>query len=216
MTSNREPPRLCLVFELKLDSDTPARLERALAGASPASLILSASPGLRLEAAAAKPLVAMAQKKGVATLIENDAELARALGADGVHIRESEDPEAAYEAARKLLGAGLIVGADAGGSRHDAMTIGEMGADYIGFGIAPGAAGAEAAALRRDLVAWWAEIFEVPVMALDVETAEEAQDLADSGADFIAVRVPSEIAMADLERWAAAFAAAVAGPQAVN
>ena len=106
MTPIREAPRLCLVFEPKPDSDMRARLEKALAAASPPSLIISPGPGLALDAEAVKPLIAIAQKMNVAALIEADAHLARALGADGVHVPWSKDPAAAYKEAREILGYG--------------------------------------------------------------------------------------------------------------
>jgi thiamine-phosphate pyrophosphorylase len=210
MTPIREAPRLCLVFEPKLDSDMHARLEKALAAASPASLILSPGSGLALDAEAVSPLIAIAQKMNVATLIEADAHLARAVDADGVHVPWSKDPSAAYKEAREILGADRIVGIDAGRSRHDAMLLGEQGADYIGFGIPSHVTDRETAIARRqDLVRWWAEIFEVPVVAFDVETAVEASELAIAGADFIAVRASADIAAADLASWLGEFAAAL-------
>jgi thiamine-phosphate pyrophosphorylase len=194
-----------------------ARLETAIAAASPASLILASGPGLILDAESAKPLVAIAQKLNVAALIEADAHLVRSLGADGVHIPWSKEPAAAYAEARAILGADLIVGADAGRSRHDAMLLGEHGADYVGFGIPLHVADRETAVARRhDLVQWWAEIFEVPVVAFDVETAEEAARLGNAGADFIAVRVAPDIATADLSSWLGEFAAALEKTEAVT
>jgi len=64
-----------------------------------------------------------------------------------------------------------------------AMTLAEMGADYIAFGGAP-----LDSEQRAELVAWWSEIFQIPCVALDVEDAEEAARLAKLGADFV---VPS-------------------------
>ena len=90
------------------------------------------------------------------------------------------------------------------------MLLGEQGADYIGFGIPAHVTDRDTAIARRhDLVQWWAEIFEVPVVAFDVETAAEAAELATAGADFIAVRAAGDIATADLASWLGEFAAAL-------
>ena len=69
------------------------------------------------------------------------------------------------------------------------MTLAEDGADYIAFGIPPHVEDRAAAAARRlELVAWWGEIFEIPCVAFDVDTTDEAIALAGAGADFVAVR----------------------------
>jgi len=39
---------------------------------------------------------------------------------------------------------------------------------------------------RAGLIAWWAEIFVVPCVAWNVETLEEAANLAALGVDFVA------------------------------
>jgi thiamine-phosphate pyrophosphorylase len=69
------------------------------------------------------------------------------------------------------------------------MTLAEDGADYIAFGIPPHVEDRAAAAARQlELVAWWGEIFEIPCVAFDIDTCEEAIALAGAGADFVAVR----------------------------
>jgi hypothetical protein len=51
-----------------------------------------------------------------------------------------------------------------------------------------------------DFVQWWSEIFELPCVAFEVETCEQARLLIEAGADFIAVRLPSDdVAVAHTE-----------------
>jgi thiamine-phosphate pyrophosphorylase len=153
-----------------------------------ATLLITADASGALGAAAARPLVELAQARDVAALIEGDAQLARTLRADGVHLPWSKDIAIRYAEARDILGTRFIVGADVGRSRHDAMTLAEDGADYIGFGIPAHVEDRLGAAARRlELVDWWSEIFEVPCVAFDVEDAEAATALAAAGADFIAM-----------------------------
>jgi thiamine-phosphate pyrophosphorylase len=72
------------------------------------------------------------------------------------------------------------------------MTLGEAGADYVAFGVPSDVQDVEAArAHRLDLVTWWAEIFEVPCVALDVQSPSEALELARTGADFIGITLPN-------------------------
>lgn len=203
--------RLYIVAEA--DTATSA-LEAVLASADVAALLVTPAVRAPLDARAARPLVALAQGKGVAALIEADAALARALRADGAHVPWSKDVVARYGEAREILGGRFVVGADAGRSRHDAMTLGEAAADYVGFGIPRHVEDRAAARDRRlDLIAWWSEIFEVPCVAFDVETADEAAELARAGADFVALRLPANLQTDALSRWAQELAQALAVPE---
>jgi thiamine-phosphate pyrophosphorylase len=79
-----------------------------------------------------------------------------------------------------------IAGVGALATRHDSMSAGEMGADYVLFGE-PDAKGqrpsSQAIAERLD---WWAELFEPPCVGFAASIAE-AHDFAASGADFVLV-----------------------------
>ena len=69
--------------------------------------------------------------RDVAFLINDHAELAAELGADGVHVGADDTP---YDEARRLVGDDAIVGVSCYASRHDAMIAAEAGADYVAFG----------------------------------------------------------------------------------
>ena len=210
VTDDREPTQLMIVIEA--GATGPERLAAALAAGAIVSVVIAPRAGEVLTAADAGPLVTAAQKAGAAALIEGDARLARTLKADGVHLPVSETAEQAFEAAREVVGGRGIVGLDAGRSRHDAMTAGEVGAEYVGFGIPAFVKDRETAVERRlELIDWWAEIFEVPCVAFDVATAEEAGGLAAAGADFIAVRLPASMPPADVAEFVREISAALAG-----
>ncbi len=214
VTASSAPTRLMIVLEV--GPGAPERLSAASGAASIASVILAPAVGKTLDAAAVASLVAAIQKAGAAALIWGDARLARTVKADGVHLPVSEAAEALYEDAREMLGRRFIVGLDAGQSRHDAMTAGEADADYIGFGLAPASTDRlTAIAGRLELVDWWAEIFEVPCIAFDVATPDEARALAHAGADFVAIAVNSATGTAkspaDVADEVKAFAAAITG-----
>jgi thiamine-phosphate pyrophosphorylase len=130
--------------------------------------------------------VAACQASVAAVLIEGDAARALAVGADGIHLPHFSDiAEAtqAYGSARAVLGAGRVVGVSAGLVRHDAMVLGELGSDYVAF---EDPTGADPAALA-DIVAWWAELFEVPCVAFAAMDESLVARLAEAGADFVAV-----------------------------
>ena len=130
-------------------------------------------------------ITSIAQAQGVAVLVRDQIELVAKLGLDGVHLSASEHITADVARARAALGRDSIVGASAGLSRHLAMSLAELGADYVGVDLDKDDSGAQSRLL--EFVAWWGEIIEVPCVAFGVETPEFAQSLAANGADFIAM-----------------------------
>ena len=210
-------PELYLIFETGpgVDADAAERLSTLLAAQPVSSLLLRPAPGSALDAGTAKPLAALAQKRGVAVLIDGDAALARLIKADGVHLPWSKDPLKVYREARETIGAHAMIGADAGRSRDDAMALGEDGADYIAFGIPAHVEDRATAEARQcDLINWWSEIFEVPCVAFDVATPEHAAALADAGADFVTVAVTPDLTTRDATARAKTFATALAVAEA--
>jgi len=204
--------RLYLVVEAGM---APEQIGVVLAAGNVAALLVAPAHDAALDARNARPLVELAQAKGIAALIEADAALARTLRADGVHLPWAKDIVARYREAREIIGGRFIVGADAGRSRDDAMTLGEAGAEYVGFGIPAHVEDREAAGARRlELVAWWSEIFEIPCVACDVDSAEDANRLARAGADFVALRLPKSVPPDALSHWSGDLARALAVPEA--
>lgn len=203
------PSRLYLVVEA---GPTAAdRLASALAVVAPSTVLVTPAADKPLDADAVLPLVKLGQAAGAAVLIADDAQLARVTRADGVHLSAAKDILARAAEAREILGNRFILGVDAGRSRHDAMELGETGVDYVAFGIPEFVEDRATAAERRlDLVDWWSEIFEVPCVAFDAEDLADIAELADAGADFVAVRLPRGLTGADLQAYLADAATAVA------
>lgn len=112
----------------------------------------------------------VAHARDVALVVADHLILAERLGLDGVHL---SDAARGVRAARKALGEDAIVGSFCAVSRHDGMTAGEAGADYVGFGpVRPSGLG-DGSFAGRDLFEWWSEMIEVPVVAeggLDADT----------------------------------------------
>ena len=154
--------QLYLAAPAILPADFAAPLTAALDTTSIACLRLPAQA--RLGA-----LVDLAQSRGVAVVLEGEPELARRLGADGVHLADG----AGYAAARRTLGDQAIVGVHCGTSRHAAMEAGDAGADYVAFDP------------DLELVAWWAELMVVPLVAEIGDDLDRAAAFAAAGAEFI-------------------------------
>jgi thiamine-phosphate pyrophosphorylase len=64
------------------------------------------------------------------------------------------------------------------------MLLAEMGADYVAFGTESGTI--DAIDELGELIAWWSEIFVVPCVAWNIDSASGAAKLAVLGADFVA------------------------------
>lgn len=174
-------PQLYLITPEKPDQDLfPRQLMAALSGPEVAALLVRRG-GLDESAYAAlsERLVQIGQAAGAAVLVEDDAELARRLGADGVHVT-SGGGKAIREAVALLKPDG-IVGVGNIRSRHDAMSFGELDVDYVMFGPLGGAADPQAA----ELALWWAETFEVPAIHSDPGASPE--NASKAGTEFIAL-----------------------------
>ncbi|WP_103335966.1 thiamine phosphate synthase [Pseudotabrizicola formosa] len=111
----------------------------------------------------------LAHARDVAVVMDSHLLLVDRLGLDGVHLT---DGARTVRKARKDLGADAIVGAFCGPTRHEGISAGEGGADYVAFGpvgVSPLDQGTQAA---FELFEWWSEMIEVPVIAEGALTAE--------------------------------------------
>ena len=182
-------PRCSLYLVTPLLSATDANgfgeiFAGALEAAPIACALVRLAPGSGTHAEAALgPIVGAARDADCALLIESDIRLALRLGADGVHIAGAgPDLEAAIERLKpeRIVGAGFLR------TRDEAMTAGEMGADYVMFGRSQEGARTMGLASLAERIAWWAEIFETPCVAY-ADTIDAAGALAEAGADFVAL-----------------------------
>ena len=164
-------PQITLITPPAFDPETFAdRIGRVLDGTEIACLRLSL--GTRDEdilMRAADAAREAGHARDVAVVIDNHLILAERLGLDGVHLT---DGSRQVRSARKDLGADAIVGAFCGASRHDGMTAGEAGADYVAFGPIGATALGDGSQAPFDLFEWWSEVIEVPVIAEGALTAE--------------------------------------------
>src|SRR5215203_5187182 len=182
--------RLYLVSPLIGDADAFAPPLAAACAAGDVAAVL-----LRLEPADARTLVKRiktlalaAQDHGAAVLIEapGTEDIAGAAvrgGADGVH---AAGDVAALRGLRERLKDGRILGAGGLRSKHDAMTAGEAGVDYVLFGEPRPDGSLAPLESVADRAAWWAEIFETPCVAC-APTVEAVARLAETHAEFIAL-----------------------------
>ena len=150
-----------------------------------------ASFQLRLKAAsddeirrACDSLRPIVQAHGAAFILNDRPDLAAELGCDGVHVGQED---ASYAFARAALPNG-IVGVTCHDSRHLAMEAGEAGADYVAFGAFFPTRTKEAKTQADiELLRSWSQDMLVPSVAIGGITVENALQLVEAGADFLAV-----------------------------
>ena len=133
----------------------------------------------------AEPLRRICADASVAFIVNDSISLAKRLGADGVHLGQSDGQIAD---ARAALGPAAQIGRTCHDSRHLAMEAGEQGADYVAFGaFYPTTTKPSHYRPQPSILSWWASVFEIPCVAIGGITPDNARPLVDAGADFIAV-----------------------------
>jgi thiamine-phosphate pyrophosphorylase len=187
MTSFRFPSRLYTI------ADTLGRPELSLleltkklcAGGARLLQLRVKALSTREFLAIAQEVRAICQRTGCLLIINDRADIALAVNADGVHIGQEDLP---LPAARKVLGRGKLIGV----STHDpaqAVAAERGGADYIGFGPLFGtntkatgysARGIEQLREMRALVG-------LPIVAIGGISAERAPGALAAGADAVAM-----------------------------
>ena len=130
-------------------------------------------------------LLASCADAGVAFIVNDSMNFAKRLGADGVHLGQSDGD---VREARALLGPSAQIGKTCHDSRHFAMEAGEAGADYVAFGaFYPTTTKPSNYRPDPSILTWWSTLFEIPCVAIGGITPDNAKPLVEAGADFLAV-----------------------------
>ncbi len=129
----------------------------------------------------ARELAPLARGYGVPFIVNDDVEVALAVGANGVHLGKDDGELAAARA--KLPG--RILGASCYSDLGQARAAVHAGASYVAFGsVFPSSTKPDA--LRAPLSLFRSEL-GVPLCAIGGITAENAPELIAAGADLLAV-----------------------------
>jgi len=178
-------PQIYLITPPEFELSTfPNLLQSVLDATDVACLRLSmASRDEDRIARAADTLREITHARDIALVIAEHQGMVKRLGLDGVHLG---DGARSVRAARKALGGDAIVGAFCGTSKHDGMTAGEIGVDYVAFGPVGASGLGDGSVADPDLFAWWSEMIEVPVVAEGGLSPEQYERLA-SVTDFFAI-----------------------------
>ena len=139
---------------------------------------------------------------GAALIVNDDVELAAAIGADGVHLGK-DDGE--VSAARVRLGPQAIIGVSCYDSLERALIAAREGADYVAFGSFF-ASGSKPGAVRAplELLMEARAKLDIPLCAIGGITSGNGGALVQAGADMLAV-IQGLFAAPDVELAAKAY-----------
>jgi thiamine-phosphate pyrophosphorylase len=181
-----QPCRLYLISPQEVGGDFPDRLKAAVGDDVVAAFQLRVKDVSEHELArVAEPLQRICADAGVAFIVNDSMQLAKRLGADGVHLGRQDGD---IREARALLGPQAQIGVTCHDSRHFAMDAGEAGADYVAFGAFYPTT-TKPSPYRPDpaILSWWSSVFEIPCVAIGGINPANAKPLVDAGADFLGV-----------------------------
>lgn len=133
-----------------------------------------------------KAVLELTRKYGVPLIINDSIELAKEIGADGVHLGE-EDSE--VPRAREVLGKDKIIGVSCYGKLERGLNAERDGVDYVAFGTPfftptkPERTPTSFDVLREAV----SRIKSIPIFAIGGITPENADSVLETGVDGIAV-----------------------------
>jgi thiamine-phosphate pyrophosphorylase len=148
-------------------------------------------------------LTDLCRTRGVPLVVNDDPELALAVGADGVHVGRGDRGLAE---ARRILGPERLVGVSCYNELDRALEAAREGADYVAFGsFFPSPTKPTAVHAGLDLLRAASAALDVPIVAIGGITADNAPLLIEAGADAVAV-ISAVFGQPDVRGAAARFA----------
>ena len=151
----------------------------------------------------ARSLLDLCRERGALFIVNDDVELALAIGADGVHLGAKDLP---LREARRRLGGLATIGVSCANVLERAVAAQDAGASYVAFGrffpsrTKPDAPPADLALLRQARAR-----LHIPICAIGGLTPANARPVVEAGAAMIAA-VEGVFGAADVEGAARAYA----------
>lgn len=162
-----------------------AKVRLALAGGATTVQYRNKSATAALKSEQARELLALCRKARALLIVNDDLELALAIGADGLHLG-TEDGDLAE--ARKAIGPKRLLGASCYNRIELAERAVAAGADHVAFGSV--FASPTKPAARRAPLALFGEArkrLAVPLVAIGGITPDNARQVIEAGAHAVAV-----------------------------
>jgi thiamine-phosphate pyrophosphorylase len=180
-----------------------AAVEAALTGGARAIQYRDKEAGAAQRRATAKALLGVCRAHNALVIVNDDVELALAIGADGVHLGAADLP---LREARRRLGGLATIGVSCANALERAAVAQDEGASYVAFGrffpstTKPAAPPAGLALLRQARAR-----LHIPICAIGGVTPANARPLVEAGAGMVAA-VEGVFGAADVAAAARAYA----------
>lgn len=166
-----------------------AALEAACAVGEVTAVLLRLAPAdERTLVNRVKLLAGIAQAYEVAVIVDDPGgtlDLATLVSRGGADGGQANDP-GRLEALCLAMDEGRNIGAGSLRSKHDAMTAGERGVDYVMFGEPRPDGTCPPLDATVERASWWAEIFQTPCVVY-ADSLADVPTLAATGAEFVAL-----------------------------
>ncbi|HUR42395.1 MAG TPA: thiamine phosphate synthase [Verrucomicrobiae bacterium] len=154
-------------------------------------------------AAMARELLALCRTAGACFIVNDDVELAATIGADGVHLGQSDAP---LRAARERLGPHALIGVSCANVLPRAIAAERDGASYVAFGrFFPSLTKPDAPPASLELLRESRGAVRLPICAIGGVTSDNAAPLIAAGASMVAA-VEGVFGAADVAAAARAYA----------
>ena len=134
---------------------------------------------------AANAIYPICNAAGVSVIMNDRPDIAAKIGAEGAHIGQDDMD---YFSSRDVLGGDAILGVTCHNSKELAFQAASSGADYVAFGaFFETSTKLPKSRAELEILSWWQEAVEIPSVAIGGITTDNAAQVIEAGADFIAV-----------------------------
>ena len=160
------------------------QVKRAIAGGITMLQIREKNCTTKRRIELAYPILQLCRDAGIPCIIDDDAEAAKILGADGVHVGQRDMK---VQQAREILGDQAIIGTSAH-NVAEALQAERDGATYLGCGaVFSTQTKHDATFLPHDVLCDIRQAVSIPVVAIGGINAQNIPKLYDTGIDGVAV-----------------------------
>lgn len=171
--------------QMATETDLAQQVEQALKGGSKLVQYRDKTSDRLRRLTEAKELLDLCRRHSACLIINDDVELATAVGADGVHLGRDD---ADISSARSQLGQAAIIGVSCYNRLDLAIAAQDAGVDYAAFGrFFPSNTKPQAVHAKPELLTEAKKALHIPIVAIGGITPENSAALIEAGADMLAV-----------------------------